>query len=374
MRSSFKIGRILGIEIGIHVSWLFIFAFLTWSLAVGYFPLDDVLPGRSSATYWLLGAVSSLSLFASVLAHEIGHSIVARRNGIPVKNIILFIFGGASNITKEAETPGAEFRMAVTGPIVSFVLSAIFFVIYFASGGVETKTALNAVVVYLAQINLVLGVFNLLPGFPLDGGRVFRSIIWKINKDELKATRIAATTGQVIAYIFIFGGIALAFTVGIGGLWLALIGWFLASAASASYQQSVLSEALKGVKVKEISGASVKTASPNLTIEQALAIMMENNQRALPVMDGGRMAGLLSMTDVKKTPRDLWTSETIDRIMTPASEVKTVAPDDDIAAALELLQSSGYNQLPVMSNGQLRGMLSRADLLNFIQLKQEIAR
>ena len=372
MRSSFRLGRILGIEIRIHISWLLIFAFLTWSLAVGYFP--TLLPNAGTGEYWALGAVSSIALFASVLAHEIGHSIVARHNGIPVKDITLFIFGGASNITKEAESAGSEFRMAVTGPVVSFILGAMFLAIYFAAGGSGSKTAFNAVMVYLGQINLILGAFNLLPGFPLDGGRVFRSIVWKINHNEMKATRIAATTGQVIAYIFIFGGIAMAFVVSISGLWFAFIGWFLASAASASLQQSVLLEALKGVKVKEIAKSGIRTGPPSLTIEQALSIMLESNQRALPVMDDNKMVGLVSMTDIKRTSRDNWPVETIDRIMTPTSSVKTIAPDDDLTKAVELLQSEGYNQLPVVSQGQLRGLVSRSDLLNYIQLKQEVAR
>ncbi|APV44319.1 Zn-dependent protease (includes SpoIVFB) [Dehalogenimonas formicexedens] len=372
MRSSFRLGRILGIEVRIHVSWLLIFAFLTWSLAAGYFP--SLLPDGSTAEYWLLGAVSSIALFASVLAHEIGHSIVARRNGIPVKDITLFIFGGASNITREAESAGAEFRMAVTGPVVSFILGGIFLAIYFAAGGSGTKTAFNAVMVYLGQINLILGAFNLVPGFPLDGGRVFRSIVWTINHDAMKATRIAATTGQIIAYIFIFGGIALAFTLSISGLWLAFVGWFLASAASASLQQSVLLDTLKGVKVREIAKPEIKTGQPNLTIEQALSIMLDSRQRALPVMEDGRMSGLVSMTDIKRSSRENWPVETIDRIMTPAASVKTVAPDDDLTRALELLQSEGFNQLPVISGGQLRGLISRSDLLNYIQLKQEASR
>ncbi|XUX01357.1 MAG: site-2 protease family protein [Dehalogenimonas sp.] len=372
MRSSFKLGRILGIEIRIHISWLLIFAFLTWSLAVGYFP--SLLPNSPTIEYWLLGAISSIALFASVLAHEIGHSIVARRNGIPVKDITLFIFGGASNITREAESAGAEFRMAFTGPLVSFVLGGLFFAIYFLAGGSGSKTAFNAVMVYLGQINLILGVFNLLPGFPLDGGRVFRSIIWKINHDAMKATRIAATTGQVIAYMFIFGGIAMAFVIGISGLWLAFIGWFLASAASASLQQSVLLETLKGVKIREIAGSAIKTGAPSLTIEQALSIMLESNQRALPVMNDGRMLGLVSMTDIKRTTRDNWPVETVDRIMTPAASLKTVAPEEDLTKALELMQSEDYNQLPVVSGGQLHGLISRSDLLNYIQLKHEVAR
>ncbi len=372
MRSSFSIGRILGIEIRIHISWLLIFAFLTWSLAVGYFPL--YLPNENTSLYWLLGAISSVALFASVLAHEIGHSIVARRNGIPVKDITLFIFGGASNITKEAESAGAEFRMAVTGPVVSFVLGAIFFAMYFAAGGAGSKTAFSTVMLYLGQINLILGAFNLLPGFPLDGGRVFRSIVWSINHDEMKATRIAATTGQVIAYILIFGGIAMAFVISISGLWLAFIGWFLASAASASFQQSVLLDALKGVKVKQLTNSGVKTGPPTLTIEQGLSAMLESHQRALPVMDDGKMLGLVSMTDIKRTSRENWPTETIDQIMTPASAVKTVAPDDDLSKAVQLLQSEGFNQLPVMSEGKLQGLLSRSDLLNYIHLKQEAGR
>ena len=372
MRSSFRLGRILGIEIRIHISWLLIFAFLTWSLAAGYFP--SLLPNAPTAEYWALGAISSIALFASVLAHEIGHSFVARRNGIPVKDITLFIFGGASNITKEAETAGAEFRMAFTGPVVSFVLGAIFLAVYYAAGGSGSKTAFSAAMLYLGQINFVLGAFNLLPGFPLDGGRVFRSIVWSINHDALKATRIAATTGQVIAYIFIFGGIALAFVNGISGLWLAFIGWFLASAASASLQQSVLMETLKGVKVKEITRSGIKTGEPSLTIEQALSVMLDSHQRALPVMDNGQMLGLVSMTDIKRTSRDNWPVETIDRIMTPVASVKTIAPDDDLTKAVELMQSEGFNQLPVMSGSQLRGLVSRSDLLNYIQLKQEASR
>ena len=370
MRSSFRLGRIIGIEIDVHISWLFIFIFLTWSLAEGYFPLETVLPGRDTFLYWLLGIAASLSLFVSVLAHELGHSIIAMRNGIPVKNITLFIFGGASNITKDAETPGAEFRMALTGPLVSFILSGLLFLIYFATG--RQATALNAVVIYLAQINLVLGVFNLLPGFPLDGGRVFRSILWKINNDETKATRIAASTGQVIAYILIFGGIAMVFVVGISGLWLALIGWFLASAATASYRQSILSESLKGTKVKAITQHSVATATDDFTIEQAMTMMLGNAQRALPVIVNGKMAGILSLTDVKKVPKESWPHETIVKIMTPMSEVQAVSPEDELILAFELLQSTGFNQLAVMENDVFKGFVSRADLLQYIQMKHDL--
>lgn len=370
MKSSFRLGRILGFEIGIHVSWLFIFVFLTWTLAVGYFPLEGILAGRDPVVYWLLGAASSLSLFASVLAHEIGHSIVARRNGIPVKSITLFLFGGVSNLTKEADTAGAEFKMAVTGPLVSFGLSAIFFTMYFAGG--QAATAFSAVVVYLAQINLILGAFNLLPGFPLDGGRVFRAIIWHITKDYLKATKIASSTGQIIAYIFIFGGIALAFVIGIGGLWLALVGWFLASAATASYQQTVLGQTLKGVKVSDVARTNVITISDDLTVEQAMSKILTANQRALPIIRNDRLEGLVTITDVKKVPRESWAAESVRQIMRMEDQVQTIRADAELSKALEIMQKDDYNQLPVMQDGKLYGLISRSDVLQYIQFKLEV--
>ena len=371
MKSSFRLGRIFGFEIGIHLSWLFIFAFLTWTLAVGYFPLETVLPGQAPLAYWLLGAISSLSLFASVLAHEIGHSIVARRNGIPVESITLFLFGGVSNLTKEADHPGAEFKMAITGPLVSFSLSTIFFTMYFAGG--QALNAFSAVIIYLAQINLILGAFNLLPGFPLDGGRVFRASIWYATKDYLKATKIASGAGQVIAYIFIFGGIALAFIIGIGGLWLALIGWFLASAATATYQQTVFGRVLKGVKVRDIAKTSVITASADLTIEQAMNKMLTGSQRALPIMQGEELKGLVTLTDVKKVPKESWPYENIKTIMKTADQVQTISLEEELSKALELMQKGDYNQLPVMQEDKFYGLISRSDLLQFIQVKLELS-
>ncbi|MDV2989914.1 MAG: site-2 protease family protein [Dehalogenimonas sp.] len=370
MKASLVLGRLFGIEIGIHISWLFIFVFLTWSLAVGYFPQDGVLAGQTALVYWILGAISSLSLFLAVLAHELGHSIVAQRNGIPVKNITLFIFGGASNISREAASPGAEFRMAVAGPLVSFGLSAVFFTAFFSLG--QATNALSAVLIYLAQVNLILGVFNMLPGFPLDGGRVFRAAVWKLTRDETKATRIAAGAGQAIAYMFIFGGIALAFIVGISGLWLALIGWFLASAASASYQKSVVSESLSGTSVGTVMNAAIITAGPDLSVEQAMALMLRHSQRALPVIGDGYFLGMLTLSDLKHLDRKRWDSEKISSIITPAASLRTLKRGDDLTLVMEIMHETGYNQLPVLDNGAFLGLVSRADLLNYLNIKLEL--
>ncbi len=370
MKASFRLGRVMGIEIGIHVSWLIIFALLTWSLAAAYYP--QLYPGWGSLTYWTLGVLSSLLLFASVLAHELGHSWVAIRRGIPVKSITLFIFGGAANITKEAETPSSELFMAVSGPAVSFALALIFWLVYFLTQG--TSEVIGAMALYLAQINAILGAFNLVPGFPLDGGRVLRAVLWGMTKNFRQATRIASVTGQGFAYFLIFGGIATAFIVGwLGGLWLAFIGWFLATAAKASYRQMVVSEILRGASVREIMSSDFKSIEPNVSLQQALDdYMMPFSQRALSVSQWGRLLGLITLTDIKKTPRQLWSSTPVSEVMTRTDELKTVSRDDDLNTVLQYLQSQDLNQLPVMQAGELVGMVTRSDLIRYLQLRQEI--
>ncbi|ADJ26171.1 peptidase M50 [Dehalogenimonas lykanthroporepellens BL-DC-9] len=372
MKASFVLGRIFGIEIRIHYSWFFILIFLSWSLAVAYFPQSDITSGLSVTSYWILGIVASLSLFLSVLAHELGHSIVARRNGIPVSNITLFLFGGSANITREAQSSGAEFRMAVTGPMVSFGLAGLFFTIYAGLGGVSG--GLTAIMLYLAQVNLILGIFNLLPGFPLDGGRVFKAIVWQLTKNEKQATRIAASSGQVMAYMMIFGGVALAFVVGISGLWLALIGWFLASAATASYQQTIVSEVISGVRVRDVANQAVINVGPEISGEQALAAMSRHSQRALPVVIGGRLVGLITLADLKHISLHDGSSVTVEQIMTPLEKLSTLNPDDDMSKALQILTESGYNQLPVIEEGRVSGLLTRSDIINFIQIHSDIRR
>jgi Zn-dependent protease len=370
MKATFRLGKIFGIQIGVHYSWLFIFILLTWSLAGSYYPA--VYPDFSATTSWILGVLSSLLLFGSVLAHELGHSVVAQRRGIPVKSITLFIFGGAASITKEADTPGAEFSMAITGPAVSFGLAGIFWLIYFIVS--DASQVVGAVALYLAQINAILGVFNLVPGFPLDGGRVFRSILWATTKDFRRATRIATGTGQGFAYFLIVGGVGIAFLFGIlSGLWLALIGWFLANAASASYRQTIITDLLREGRVKDIMTADFKSVPSDLSLQQTLHdYFMQYNQHALPVMIGQKLEGLITMTDIKKKPREQWPSVLVSKVMTGAGELKTVGPEDGLNTVLQLLESGNLNQLPVLSGQKLIGLVSRSDLIRYIKFHQEI--
>jgi Zn-dependent protease len=369
MKATFRLGKIFGIQIGVHYSWLFIFILLTWSLAASYYP--TVYPDFSTATSWTLGALSSLMLFVSVLAHELGHSIVAQRRGIPVKSITLFIFGGAASITKEADTPGAEFSMAITGPAVSFGLAGIFWLIYIIVG--DASQVVGAATLYLAQINAILGVFNLVPGFPLDGGRVFRSIIWAATKDFRRATRIATGTGQGFAYFLIVGGIGVAFLFGfLGGLWLALIGWFLSNAASASYRQTVITEILREGRVKDIMATDFRSVPPDISLQQALHdYIMQYNQRALPVMRGQKLEGLITITDVKKKPRDQWSSVLVREVMTGAAGLKTVGPEDGLNTVIQLMEGGSLNQLPVISDEKIVGLISRSDLIRYLKFHQE---
>ena len=369
MKATFRLGKIFGIPIGVHYSWLFIFVLITWSLAATYYPVN--YPDFSTSTNWILGALSGLMLFASVLAHELGHSIVAQRRGIPVKSITLFIFGGAASITKEAETPGAEFSMAITGPATSFLLAGIFWLIYFIVS--DTSQVIGAVAFYLATINAILGVFNMVPGFPLDGGRVFRSILWAVMKDFRRATRIATYTGQGFAYLLIIGGIGLTLIGFLQGLWLALIGWFLSNAASASYRQTVVTELLREGRVKDIMATDFRSAPPDLSLQQALHdYIMQYNQRALPVVRGQKLEGLVTMTDIKKKPREQWPSVLVSEVMTKAGELKTVSPEDGLNTVIQLMESGDLNQLPVISGQKLVGLLSRSDLIRYIKFQQEI--
>lgn len=371
MKSSFKLGRILGIEIGIHVSWLIIFALLSWSLAVAYYPAID--ENISPLTAWVLGITSCLLLFGSVLAHELGHSIVAIRHGIPVKSITLFIFGGVSNLTKEPDNPGAEFRMAISGPAVSIILALVFWAFQAVFSALDATLA-SGVFLYLAQINAMLAIFNLIPGFPLDGGRVLRAIIWNASNSIKKATRIAARVGLGFAYLLIFGGIAIAFLgIGISGLWLALIGWFMATAAQGSYQQTVISEILSAVNVSRVMRREFKTIDPDKTLYQTLhEYILPLNQRALPVFENGQLTGLISLSDIKKIPTDKLGQTYVRQVMTPLEKLQTVAPEENLSSVVNTLQSKDINQLPVLSDGKLVGIISRTSLIEYLQMRQEM--
>jgi Zn-dependent protease/CBS domain-containing protein len=369
MESSLKIGRIAGIQVGLHYTWLFIFALVTWSLAQGFFPAS--YRGWTQATYWLVGAVSALALFASVLVHELSHSFVARARGIEVDSITLFIFGGVSNLKAESQAPKDEFLISIVGPLTSFVLAGLFWTAHLVLAPGDSP--LGASLDYLTMINVLLGAFNLLPGFPLDGGRVLRSVIWAVSGSQRRSTQVASLVGQGLGFLLMFLGVSQVFAGAFfNGLWTVFIGWFLNNAAEATRRQQVMRETLQGIPVAALMDRDPPIAPPDTSVQDfVFEQVLRRGERAALLVDGGRLLGIASITDVKKVPREAWDSTPLGRIMTPAP-LKTVAPETDLSRALELLVDGDHNQLPVVQAGRLVGMLSRADVLRVLQLRDEL--
>jgi len=363
MQGTFKLGTIAGIDIRVHYSWLIALAFVSWSLAVGYFPMAGAALGTRNE--WILGLVSALLLFGSVLVHELAHSLVARAQGLRVEHITLFIFGGISTIAQEATSARDEFLVAVVGPLTSLALGGVFWSIGLV---VPPVSATAAVASYLAVANIGLGVFNIVPGFPLDGGRVLRSIVWAVTDNYGRATRIASYVGQAVAFVLIGWGLLRVFDGDVsGGLWIAFIGWFLNTGAEASRQQVTVRNALGGVPVERVMNPLPEAASPVLSVSDFVVDhVLRRGQRALPIVENGRLVGLMSITDAKHLSQQAWATTPVGDVMT-RMPLKTLTPESDLTLALELMVQNGIHQLPVVRNGVLVGVLSRGDVMRYLQ-------
>lgn len=369
MESRVRLGKIWGIPIGLHTSWFVIFLLLTFSLAVGYFP--DEYEDLSRPMYWLLGGVTSLLFFGSVLAHELAHAWVALRNSIPVRSITLFIFGGVAQIEQEPHTAGAEFRIAIAGPIMSLALAGLFFALYQID---QPIAVLAAPSIYLARINLILGLFNMIPGFPLDGGRVLRAVIWRVTGSLRRATKIAGAVGQVVAFGFMgWGALMLLSGSLFNGLWIIFIGWFLQNAAVSVVAQSDIQEALRGVTVGEIMSRECLM----IPREQPLRELVDNRilregARCFMVGSGDRMDGMLTLRDVGAVPREQWDTLTAGEIMIPWSELTRVEPRTELFDALRAMDGKNVAQVPVVENNQLVGVLTREQVLRYVRMRSEL--
>jgi Zn-dependent protease/CBS domain-containing protein len=369
MKSTFRLFRIFGIEIGIHYTWIFIFVFFSWTLAQLYFPQQ--YPGWSTASYWGTGIVAALLIFVSVLLHELAHSLVAKRRGLPVNSITLFILGGVSNLEEEPEKPSVEFAMAIVGPVTSLVLALIFWGL--ARLAPHPDTPVGAILSYMAIINLFLGIFNLLPGFPLDGGRVLRSILWGSTNNLIRATNIATRIGQFFGWALIGAGIFLMLSVSFfNGLWLAFIGWFLNSSADASRKEVTLRERLSHVKVKELRNLSAETIEPQTTVAEMVEnIFTRHHGRAVPVCHEGNLEGIATINDVKKVPQAKWGETPVAQIMTH-DPLYSVSPEDNLYTAMKLIAQHDINQVLIKQQEQCAGLLSRADIIHHLQVTQEL--
>ncbi len=371
LRGGIPIGRAFGIPIRLHYSWFVIFILVTWALAANYFPVTQ--PTWSLGMKIGAGLVTSLLFFGSVLLHELMHSLVAIKQGTQVQSITLFILGGVSQITGEPRTAKDEFRMAGAGPLSSLVLGGIFFGVYFALQNTNTQGAQfgAAIAYYLGYINILLGVFNLIPGFPLDGGRVLRSIIWGANHNLRSATRIASNIGRAVGYVFIFGGVVLIFSGNFfNGIWIALIGWFLESAAAGSYRQVALQDILRGHMVSEIMTKDCLMVSSDITVEKLVnEFVLTSGRRCFPVVVEGRVLGLVTLHNIKAVPREQWSLKKVREVMTPMANLKWVQPGDELSHALQVLTENDVNQLPVIQDSNIVGMIGRDNVINFVEVR-----
>jgi Zn-dependent protease/CBS domain-containing protein len=368
-RQGISLGRVLGIPIVLDYSWFLIFALVAWTLASGYFPSE--FTNWPTAEYWLVGIATAIIFFLSVVLHELGHSIVAKHYGIPVSSIKLFIFGGVSQIETEPPSARAEFLMAVVGPLVSFALAGVFAGLGVAFASVAPLMALAK---YLAYINGALGLFNLIPGFPLDGGRVFRAIVWGITNNLRRATAIAANLGRFIGFLFILFGVYQVFTGTLtNGLWIGFIGWFLESAAVSQVQQQKVHDLLAGRRVSQAMSTNYTSIPLDVTLQTLVdRHVLGNGQRSFVVKEGDKVAGLLTLHDIKELPRAEWPGTTAAQAMIPVAQVQRIQPDEELWAAIEEMQRDGVNQLPVMTDGHIEGMLRREDIIGYLRNVQDL--
>ncbi len=369
-RNSLYLGRILGIPVRIHISWLIIFILITVSLAADYFPQEH--PSWSLQLDWVVGILTSFLFFASVLLHELAHSVVAVKQGSPVHDIVLFIFGGVSELSEEPKSPAKEFVMALAGPLTSFAIGILFGILWLITrASIEPVAAISK---YLAYINILLGAFNLIPGFPLDGGRVLRAILWGLKGNLSQATRWASAVGQGVAFLFIFAGIWLVFAGHwINGLWIAFIGWFLDNAAMSSYRQVALQSMVAGHTVREAMSTDYPELQANVTLEElVLKHVLGSGRRAFPIKRENQLVGLLTLHNIRMIPRERWQTATVEQAMIPIDQVKTISPNSDLWQALQEMTSEGVNQLLVTENGNMVGILARDNILTFIRTLAEL--
>ena len=371
MAKGIKLFKLLGIQISLDYTWFIVLVLFSWSLAYGYFPMKN--PGFGTGTYLAMGIISALLLFACVLAHELSHSYTANRLGMDIHEITLFIFGGVARLTKEPEDGATELKIAIAGPIASLVLAALF---YGASRAIDPETypLLKSVLSYLAFINFMLLAFNMIPGFPLDGGRVFRAIWWMKTGDIDRATKIASTIGKGFAVFLIAMGLIQIFMGNfVGGLWFVFIGVFVQQAAEGGYQQVVIKKALEGLKVKDLMSKPVITIKSSMSLADAVEeFFFKFHHAAFPVMTDGRLTGLLTLTNVRGVKKDDWPTTPVGEAAHKLDLEDTMSPEDNAMDALAKMmsgQADNLGRFPVVASGELVGIISRRDILHLLEFK-----
>jgi Zn-dependent protease/predicted transcriptional regulator len=372
MRRSFKLLTLFEIPIEINYTWFIILGLVIFTLARGYFPATN--PELASYAHWLMAFIAAILLFASLLAHELSHSVVAIRNNLPIHGITLFVFGGVAHLKEEPASPAIEFKMAIAGPAMSFSLALIFFALTQAFYSLRLPDYLLSITNYLFIINLMVGIFNLVPGFPLDGGRVLRALIWFISNDLRKATAVASAFGKGFAYFLVAAGFLSFFTGAfISGLWLIFIGIFLMEAAETSYRQVVMRKLLTGVRVDNIMTRDVVTVPASIPLDRLIdEYFFRFRFASFPVVEDDALLGLITLHAVKEIEREKWSQVTAQEAMIPISRQLTVNRKTEVTSALAQMANAGFGRLLVVEDSKLVGILSQRDIMRLFEFKAEI--
>ncbi len=390
--SGFRLGKFFGVNVNIDWSWLLIFTLVTWSLASTFM---QVHPTWTVATQLGLALIAALLFFLSVLLHELAHSLVANARKHPVRSITMFLFGGVSNIQKEPTSPWNEFIITIVGPLTSFILGGLFLLL--GAGGVILNNLnnlstsnplqmlsrvgpLSTIFIWLGSVNILLGIFNLIPGFPLDGGRVLRSILWGLTNNLVKATRWSAWVGEFVAWMLILSGVSMIFGTRIpflgtgvfNGMWIIFMGWFLQNAASQSYRRVLVQDVLEDVPVKRMMLTDVPTVPADITAEALVnEHIVGSDNRDFIVSEDGQAVGLVTVDDIRKLPPETRRTTLLREIMTPSKKLEVVAPEENVSDAFDRLQNQDIPELLVMHGNNIVGLLRRKDVVRWLELQSQ---
>jgi len=359
-----KIAKIFGIDVEVDFSWLIIFMVFSYNLSINYFPA--VLPGQPEIVYLLLGTNVTLLLFVSVLVHEFAHSLTAIQRGHNINKITLFIFGGVAHLEEEPRTSLDELTITIVGPLSSFLLAVGFGVLYLL---IPQGTPLSAALFFLARVNLTIGIVNLVPAFPLDGGRILRSIVWNWKKDLLYATKVSVMAGSAFAFLLMGIGFIVTLTVSVAGLWYIFLGWLLYQAGQNSYSQVSLKNTLSGIRVKDVMTSRVVVVSTELSVDELIDRFYMYKVGAFPVMGGSEVKGIVTMNQVKNVERRKWETVKVKDIMTPIEQCIIYEPDDEAVDAMMGMAKENAGRVLVMQDGQLVGILSNTDMMRLVKMK-----
>lgn len=372
LTQSITLFKLLGFTIKIDFTWIFLAVLITWSLATGLFPVR--YPGHSETTYWLMGVEGALGLFISIILHELGHSLVARRVGIEIRGITLFIFGGVAEMEHEPKRAQDEYMMAIAGPMTSAALAIVLFLIFMGLENLIGENPYVSVISYLALINIILALFNMVPAFPLDGGRILRAVLWKWKDDIRWATRVSSALGSGFGLFLIVAG-ALFFMGGefIAGAWWVMIGLFVRSASKASYRDLVMRRALEGEPVSRFMQRNTVSVPGSASIHEVVEdFVYRYHFKTYPVMQGEHLLGVVSIQGIKEIPRDEWLTTTAATVAEPCTENNCIRPEEDAMEALARMRATGKGRLLVVEQGELLGIIARKDLLEFLALKIDL--